>query len=253
MRRGIDQAWFGEDFPDRCEDGHGTYGCNEAGFILALEAEIGDLEWPLQRDVQPPTLAALDLLEFLCRHASEPVQLDYHRFYRHYHLDFDPDEGSRNMRERINRILSRGELVYELTGEGNIERLGSPAVEAQLADQLAPTGDVAFDKLLEAAIAKFRSPEASVRREALEPLWDAFERMKTMLDGDKRKGVKKLIRSATEGADPKEVSLLEHDESANRHRKQISNPTPRDQHRGTQPRLGRSTLRANVRADLSGS
>jgi AbiJ-like protein len=208
VRRGIDQSWFGEDFPERCEDGHGTYGCNEHGFVLALESEIPDLEWPLRSDVQIPTLAALDFLEFMYRHASESVQLDYHRYYSHYHLDFDSIEGRRNMRDRINRLLSRGELVFELNQDGSIERLGSQAVEAQLSRSLPPTSDTTFDDLLATAVAKFHSPDRAVRREALEPLWDAFERMKTMLDRDKKKGVKKLIQAATEGTDSKEVSLL---------------------------------------------
>jgi hypothetical protein len=62
------------------------------------------------------------------------------------------------------------------------------------------TGDVELDRLLEAARSKFLSTDVTVRRESLEKLWDAWERLKTLEPGvDKKASVCALLdRAATE-------------------------------------------------------
>jgi hypothetical protein len=209
VERGVARATFGNDFPLECEDGEAICGCDVRAFGLALKAEIPELDWPFNERTIPPTLAVLDLLEFIYRHASAPRERDYHSFYRHSHFTFDVDKGRDEMWEQINRLLARGGMAYELDGYGKIERLASPAVEVQLERELPPTRDQEFDNLLATAIAKYRSPEIAVRREALEQLWDAFERSKTILEGKKKTGAKALVRVATEGADPAEAKLVE--------------------------------------------
>jgi hypothetical protein len=207
--RGANSAWFAKDFPEHCEDGEGVCGCDRWALELALKAEIQDLDWPLRPEVMPPYLAGLDLLQFMFQHASAPRERSYHGFYGHHHLTFDRDKGQTEMRERINLLLSRSGMAYELDEGGRIEHLASPALEDQLLGDLPGTRDTAFDALLQSAIEKFRNPDIRKRREALEPLWDAFERAKTMLHQDKKTGVKALISAATEGADPRESELLE--------------------------------------------
>ena len=209
FERGVAYPWFGKDFPEQCEDHEGVCGCDEWMLQLALTAEIPDLGWPLRSGSVPPTLAVLDLLQFMHEHASAPRERSYHSFYGHHHLTFSVTKGRAEMRERINQLLARGGMVYELGEDGQIEHLASPALEEQLATELPPTGDDKFDDLMQSAIEKFRSRDIRVRREALEPLWDAFERSKTMLQSDKREGVKALIDAATASADPREAELLE--------------------------------------------
>ena len=209
VERGVAYPWFAKDFPLTCEDGEAVCGCDLRAFRLVLAAEIQDLDWPFDDRVLPPTLAALDLLEFIYRHASEPHQRSYHGFYSHHHLTFDVAEGRAGMRENINRLLARGGMAYELDENGQIEHLASPAVEEQLATELPSTGDEKFDELMQLAIERFRGTDIRERREALAPLWDAFERAKTMLRRDKKEGVKTLIAAATHGVDPREVELLE--------------------------------------------
>lgn len=209
VERGVAYPWFGKDFPLICEDGDAVCGCDLRAFGLALAAEIPDLEWPFDDRVVPPTFAVLDLLEFVYRHASSPRQRSYHGFYGHHHLTFNVDNGRSEMRENINRLLARGGMAYELDEDGRIKHLASPAVEEQVGTELPSTGDEKFDELMQSAIEKFRSPDIRQRREALAPLWDAFERSKTMLHRDKKRGTRALIEAATDGADPLEVSLLD--------------------------------------------
>jgi hypothetical protein len=47
-----------------------------------------------------------------------------------------------------------------------------------------------------------------VRAEGLEKLWDAFERIKTILDQAKRKAAEALVEAATDGATPMETEML---------------------------------------------
>jgi hypothetical protein len=209
VERGLALAWFGNDFPLICEDGGAVCGCDLHAFGLAVAAEIPDLGWPLDARRLPPTLAALDLLELVYRNASSPRERSHHGFYEHSHFTFDAPEGRREIRDQINLLLARGGMTYELDEEGQIRHLASPAIEEQLRRDLPPTIDQRFDDLVQTAIENFRDPDPRVRRNALVPLWGAFERAKTILDRDKRKGSKALLRAATAGADPSEVALLE--------------------------------------------
>ena len=49
------------------------------------------------------------------------------------------------------------------------------------------TGDVVLDGILEKARSKFFEPDETTRREALETLWDAWERLKTLGSGRDKK------------------------------------------------------------------
>jgi hypothetical protein len=209
FERGITNAWFGSHFPLMCEDGKGPYGCDRHAVELAVSAEIPDLELPLRAHEVSDTLPALDLVEFMYRYASKPTKRDYHSYFGHNHLRFDEAAGQQQMRERINQILSRGGMAYELDEDGEVAHLASPAVEEVIRRQLPSTSDSRFDDLLESAVARFRSPDPAERRESLEPLWDAFERMKTILDPDKKRGAEALIARATAKAAPEEADLLD--------------------------------------------
>jgi hypothetical protein len=200
--RGLEEPLFAEFFPLQCPDGRGVYACDERVFRLALVADIPDLNWPLREDEVPPTLVALDLVEFLHANASEPTELDFHSFYAHSHLTFDHVSGQRQLRERVNRMFARNGLAYELSEAGSVVRLTSAPVAELLRYALPSTQDPVFDELLERARSKFTSPDPAVRREALEHVWDAFERAKTILDPDKQRGAAALLAaSARSSAD----------------------------------------------------
>ena len=62
------------------------------------------------------------------------------------------------------------------------------------------TGDAELDRLVADAVRKFLDPHLEARRDALEKLWDAWERVKTLLPAaDKKESVKLLLdRGATD-------------------------------------------------------
>lgn len=174
---------FGFRFPEQCPDGNGPCGCNDQAFGQVLAAEIPWIEWPLSSTETPETPVILDLMEFCAKAVGEPIQGAYHSFFRHYHLSWDREAGLRTFVADVNMLLRRNALAFELTSTGEARRL----LPAPLADvigwTLFQTGDAETDQLLEAARRRILSPKPEDRKDALEKLWDAFERLKTLEPG----------------------------------------------------------------------
>ena len=191
---------FGADYPEECPDGRGNIGTDTRAFRLAVRAEIPDVEWPLDPDsIFPPTLAIMDLIEFCHEHVAEPIPTSFHSFFGHQHFTFDRIPGQAEFRAAINRIFTRNNLAYELKDDGHIQRLAAPVLHEHLTGSAFRTGDLMLDGLLESARTKFLDPDPAVRREAIEKLWDAWERVKTLEPGpDKPTSVKVLLDKAAD-------------------------------------------------------
>lgn len=197
VRALVSSGAFGAEFPEECPDGSGPVGSNENNLSLAIRAEIPAVSWPLDESAPPSTLPVLDLIEFCHRIVAEPIHVNYHKFFMHYHLEFVRESGKREFRTKINRIFSRNGLAFQLTESGRVERLAPAALREALATAAFRTGDHNLDILLESARAKFLSPDPVVRRDALEKLWDAWERLKTLEPGqDKKDSISTLLDDA---------------------------------------------------------
>lgn len=197
---------FGIDFPEPCPDGRGPTGTDAHSFSLALRAEIPDIKWPLRSEVVPHTLTALDLIEFCYNHVAEAVGGSYHSFFSHSHLSFDRSKGQADFRDRVNRVLSRNGIAFSLEQDGRVTRLAPPVLDEELRGAAFDTGDATLDGLLEAARNKFLSPDPTMRREALEKLWDAWERLKTLEPGvDKKASAKALLDKAADESSYRDV------------------------------------------------
>jgi len=179
---------FGEHFPAICPDGAAPIGTDEQTLELAIRAEIPDLEWPLQttekkyegffsNDVpySPTPLVVLDFVQFCYMHAAKPIQRNYHSFYEHHHLSFDTEAGRNDFLSKINRIFSRNGISFELKEDGDVIRLAPPGLREELISADFDTGDSMLDKMLCEARSKFLNPDPSIRREAVERLWDSWE------------------------------------------------------------------------------
>lgn len=156
------------------------------------------------------TLAAIQQEEIVrnLEAVAKPVQGGYHSFYRHYHLSFDEAEGKANFRAEINRIFERNGIAYELAESGQVERTAPEVLRELLAETLFQTEDTTLNELLEKARTKFLSRDAATRKESLEALWDAWERLKSLeLGKDKKESVGKLLDKVT--AEPNFRELLE--------------------------------------------
>ena len=213
IRARIEDGSFGASYPVTCEDGRGPTGCDERAFREALRAEIPTLWKDSQLDPfekLPRTLDILDMIEFCWRCVGEPVRDKYHSFFDHYHLHFDIKSGRCKFRNDINRIFRRNSIAYELTEAGHIERLVASVLREEIASSQFRSGDTELDLMLETARRKFLHPNKTMRREALEALWDAWERLKTLGSGpNKRTQAASLLDEAAGSPSSKFRGALE--------------------------------------------
>ncbi len=197
VERGVANNVFAEEFPEQCPDGRGVCATDERSLRLAVLAEHPSISWPLDPATVPDPPAALDLIEFLHEFASDPTQEDYHSYFGHYHLSFNRFRGQQIFREQVNRIFVRNGLAYEFQENGRARRLLEQVVQDALQGGLPTCGDDRTDALITQAEERFLDPDPAAARDALEKLWDAFERIKTLLDPDKKTGATALISAAT--------------------------------------------------------
>lgn len=194
LRSLIETGALGIDFPDMCPDGRGPVGTDQGALVLAMQAEIPEIPWPLVPADPPSTLVVLDLLEFCHRHVARPIEGSFHPFFQHSHLGFEREVGQQDFRERVNRILARNGVAFEIAGDGRVVRLAPLVLREALATTTFATGDAELDSLLEVARTKFLSPDLATRRESLEKLWDAWERAKSLrVPADKKTSTAALL------------------------------------------------------------
>lgn len=192
-------GWFGMEYSEQCPDGRGPVGTD----IEALKAGITAhaIYNPFVGQPQPPTtFEILDLIEFAYSKIAEPRRGSFHDFFGHYHLGFDRAAGRAAFRQEIDQIFSRNGIAYELMENGHVDRIAPAILRESLTAAVFQTGEDILDELLERARAKFLSREPAVRKESLEALWDAWERLKTLEPGrDKRESTARLLdKGATE-------------------------------------------------------
>ena len=198
-------------FPSHCLDGNAVDGTDIETLWNAIRVEISDIDtedsdsWHIFciqcriTEYSPPeTSAILDLIEFVARNVAQPSQREWHDYLKHYHLSLDREEGLNQFIEDINRIFYRNRLAYYLTDDGLVERRLPSEFEMVVRRTVYSTGDQKLDILLDTATDKFLSPKPESKQDALEKLWDAFERLKSIeIPSNKKLSAELLINKAT--------------------------------------------------------
>jgi hypothetical protein len=207
---------FGKEYPELCPDGNCATGTDEQSFVLALKAEVLDVQWPLkteERDIwetkgwAPETMVALDLIQFCYQTVAKPLQGGYHSYFRHHHLSFDEETGKYSFREKINTIFRRNGIAFVLGYDGTIKRIIPEQFKSFISTHIR-TGDFVLDNMIDDAQKKFLNPDTKIRKEAIERLWDCWERIKTLeKPTDKKKSISTLLDKAS--TDPDTRLLLE--------------------------------------------
>lgn len=200
---------FGYRFPDACPDGYGPCGCDQKMLGLTVAAEIPEIQWPLAAEVMPSTLAIMDLIEFVAGSVGDAQKGSWHSFFAHHHLSWDKESGFRRFAADVNRLLARNGVAFELSEEGTVRRLLIGPLRDALAGAVFRTEDPETNRLLEGARKLILAPDVDRRRDALEKLWDAFERLKTLEPGkDKRVQAEALLDRVAGPASPRFRVLL---------------------------------------------
>lgn len=219
IRNRVADGSFGARYPSICDDGPLCYGTDVVMFEHAMRAEIPRfasfvdhnytqygrtvLDVLEVQDTQPPTLEILDFIEFCWKCVGKPTRTDFHSFFQHHHLSLDEDAGRDEFRGEIEMIFRRNGVGYKLTEHGRMERLVPPVLHGTLVQPESNSGDAELDRLLESAQRKFLYPNPEPRREALEALWDAWERLKTLDgQGDKKTQTRAMLDMTAGKASP---------------------------------------------------
>lgn len=199
----VNEEWYGLSFPERCPDGYGYAGTDHEKLRRATNGY--GLPWPadaLRAGLESDETVALadgdvfDLLEFSYEVIARPDAGSYHSFFGHSHYSYDKEAGREAFASDVNRLFERNGMAFEFK-EGEITRMAPPVLHEALARTVFRTGDDHLDEMLEDGRAKFLNRDFKVRRESLEKLWDAWERLKTVERGkDKKATVKALLDKA---------------------------------------------------------
>ncbi len=201
---------FGLRFPECCPDGQAICGCDVEALGVTVMAEMPGLAWPLETThtvgdgfssqrlpFAPATMLVLDFVEFLHASVARPIPGKHHAFFSHHHLTFDQQAGQDELRAVVNRIFARNGVAFEVLSTGRVVRVLPPVLGEELKRTMFDTGDRTLDNMLDEARRKFSDRAPFVRREALERLWDAWERLKSLADPTDKKRSVKLILDAT--------------------------------------------------------
>ncbi len=204
IRKRVDDDSFGAQYPDICRNRTFIYGGTVGTFVKgtdsgmfkdAVLAEIPRLAKYADQDIgpillelgspdnQPSTLEILDLIEFCWKSLGKPRVIGEHPFWgisNHNHVEFDVQAGRDEFHSEVETIFRRNGIAYELTEQGRIERLVPIALQDMLHKHDLNTSDAELDRLLDAAHSKLLNPRPDARQEALEALWGAWERLKTL-------------------------------------------------------------------------
>ena len=194
-----DRWWLARGWPLRCPDDQSVVvGTDLNKFWQATRAKLNlSAQGPGELVNEPNALAVLNVIEYVRQHIARPTIIGDHKYYGHNHLGFYGQAGKEEFQAEINDLFKRYGLAYQLTDDGVVIRLAPEEIRENLVDAVFQTGDKDLDGLLNAARTKFLDPNPATRKEGLEKLWDAFERLKTITLGkDKKAQIAALIESA---------------------------------------------------------
>ncbi|QDO51693.1 hypothetical protein FNV60_28740 [Streptomyces sp. RLB3-5] len=170
---------------------------------------------PLDPDKVPDTATALDVVDFVALHVEQPSYSKPHSWcFEHTDYSFDAQQanlhfngglkpGQEQFQRDVDLLFARNGIAFAIGDDMCVRRLGPPEARSLVSDFRPDTGDPQLDVKLNDAMARFLSRNPLDRRDALEKLWDAFERLKTLeLGGDKKKAsAEQLLVRAVPGSE----------------------------------------------------
>ncbi|TKA06365.1 hypothetical protein [Actinacidiphila oryziradicis] len=207
-------------FPQHaCSDGSGYItGVDENRFLDQLGSHVPELTGsPFDARAPQSTSNALDIIDFVAQYIDQPSRQEFHRHCGCQHFFFGTNEsepffttdaltlGQIKFQRDIDTLFARNGIAFTVGADLRIRRLGPMEARHVTSDFRPKTGDPELDALLVDAMTRFLSRSPADRQDALEKLWDGFERLKTLeLGGDqkKRDSATRLLTRAAAGSAP---------------------------------------------------
>jgi hypothetical protein len=95
-------------------------------------------------------------------------------------MTFDLYSGQAQFRQQMNRLFARSGIAHEVNPNERIERVLPVVIGDKLKRTYFNTGERTLNVFLDKCMIKFSSRDPLLRREALERICDAWERLKTL-------------------------------------------------------------------------
>ncbi|MGL4761829.1 MAG: AbiJ-NTD4 domain-containing protein [Sarcina sp.] len=188
------------DYPEYCYDNSNLItGTSTVLLEDSILAYIG-LDNPLIRVVEfakIDTYKVLDLIEFCYDHIKGITNIEYHAYFKHSHYCLNSNETvneQERFRANINRLFEVNGLIFSLNENGQVVRDLPVEMENVIKGINLNTKDNRLNELISLAINGIKKPRQEDRNIALEKLWDAYERMKTYYQDNKRVSTEELIK-----------------------------------------------------------
>lgn len=208
-------------YPAQCPDGQGCCGLDREQFELDLRYEIPTLFRDSAGHIAAPELyrnvfsggkqdeydqyALIDFIELFAQNVRDITIGSFHSYWGHHHITCRSSNIiCSQFRDEINGIFQKTGLLYELNTNLQVERIVenspiTPAVESAI----AAVKEAGARELLQEAILLHRSPYPADIRNAVEKLWDAYERLKTYYTTmNKAKSAEKIVNDMAAGQAP---------------------------------------------------
>ncbi|WSS05511.1 Tn3 family transposase [Microbispora sp. NBC_01189] len=149
------------------------------------------------------------MIDFVALHIDQPSFTGRHTWnFVHPHYTFNTSErdpfidgpltpGQARFQDAIEQIFRRTGIAFTLGSDMRVHRLGPPEARTLISHFRPNTNDPELDVLLGDAVSRFLSRVPADRQDALEKLWDGFERLKTLeLGGQKSNSIARLLDNA---------------------------------------------------------
>lgn len=201
-------------YPAECPDGNGCCGLDHEKFNAAMTFEIptlfknsnGVIDKPHKdyygNDDAYDQYALLDLIELIANEARDISNRFWHGFFRHDDLSFaGTNSVTKTFKTEINGIFVKTGLLFTLSKSGMVERANhnSPLSESTEAC-VSHIPEKGVKELLENAIMLYKTPNPACRRDSVEKIRDALERLKTYYTTlDKKNSVAKIVNDMADG------------------------------------------------------
>ncbi|MCL2446910.1 MAG: hypothetical protein FWD06_09125 [Oscillospiraceae bacterium] len=196
-------------FPENCFDGRGCCGVDENKLNQHLLFDIPSLFRNSDGVIAKPQknyygeadkydqYALLDLIEYIAQNCKDVKELDWHAFFKHYHLrTLTTNEIAGTFRDEINEVFYKTGLLFTLTSDLVVERIIEDGTLTTAVEKIiSAVKEKGLKDLLNEAVSLFKQPNPALRNDAVEKLWDAFERLKTYYTTlDKKDSAEKIIK-----------------------------------------------------------
>lgn len=202
-------------YPEECPDGNGCCGLDIEKLSIALKFEIpalfqnenGIVDKPqkgnyYRNDDVYDQYGLLDFIEFMFANVRNISNRFWHSYYRHYDISFDKLSGiAYSFEKDINNIFKKTGLLYSLSDSGMVERVSENGVlSKEIESAVNQVPEKGLKELLQEAILLYKTPGPQARKDSVEKIWDAFERLKTYYTTmDKRNSASKIVNDMAGG------------------------------------------------------